>query len=123
MIVINWESIDIEYDARHGGSKYYYIAYSEGGYLVYKEYPAFCEQDAIDLFADWIVDNAPGYIPSDDRIAELRAGAIKDGRDDDESYINDFYMRAGNDSHWIEMPSIMREVNEAEAQRLIKGEY
>ena len=120
MIVINRELIDIEYDARHGGSKYYYIAYIEGGYLVYKEYPSFCAQEAIDLFADWIVDNAPGFVPSEDYIAELRADAIKEDREDEEDYIRDFYMQAGNDSHWIEKPSVLCEVNEEEAQRLIE---
>jgi hypothetical protein len=88
------------------------FAYPLGSYYVYKEYPSFSEQDALDVLADWMVDNAPGYCPDDARIAELIADAQVDNRANDEEYVNDFYMRAGNDGHYIDIPALIETVSE-----------
>ena len=102
--IINSDSIDSEYDSRHGGSKYYRIGYPFGSFIVYKEYPSFSEQDALDTFADWAIDNAPGYCADERHIEELREDAIKHNRDDEDIYVDEYYIRAGNDSHYICMP-------------------
>lgn len=105
---VNYDCIDAD-DKR---PEYFIIRYVEGSYAVYKEYPAYCEDNALDAFADFSRDRWPGFTPSPEYIEELRADAIADGHIDDgnggdEVYIEDFYMRAGNDGAWLEMPAAM----------------
>ena len=115
---INYDCIDPNDKDPH----YYIIRYIEGSYAVYSEYRDFSEADALDAFADYSRDAYPGYTPDDARIEELRADAIADGYVDrgngeDETYIEDFYVRAGNDSAWLETPEIIERVTLDEIDR------
>lgn len=116
--IVNFESIDREYDDRHGGVRYFWIRYPYFSFLVYKEYPSFWVGDAIDTLADYAAENARGIMGSVDGteieyVCSLRDDAIADGRESEE-YIEDFYMRAGNCGDYIEIPAMIEEISEKE---------
>ena len=90
-------------DVWHDGTGYVHlIRYIEGAYAVYTLRDNITE--ALDIFADYSRDALPGLTPDDDYIDELIAEAVKDKRDDPDDYVNDFYIRAGNDGAWLSMP-------------------
>lgn len=107
---INYDSIDPT--ERH--PRYYIIQYIESEYAVYREYPSYCIDDALDTFADWSREALPGLTPDPEYIADMQADARKDGREDEDFYVNDFYLRAGNDSEWLETPLAILEVTLAQ---------
>ena len=111
--IINAKNIDREYDEKHNGVSYYWIRYIDCSFLVGKEYPAYSIEDAIDSFADWQVDNALGLGAEESYLEELRSDATKDEKDSEE-YVDEYYMRAGNDSHYIRMPEVVEFITEKE---------
>lgn len=91
-------------DVWHDGTGYVHLLrYRHGAYAVYT-----CRNDAgeaMDIFADYSRDALPGFTPDDGYIDELIADAVRDGHGDNpEAYVDDFFMRAGNDGGWIDMP-------------------
>lgn len=118
--IANFSAID--FDEKKEKRRYFRIGFPLGNFgvyfYVYKEYPAFTEQDAIDTFADYAIGAAPGYCLADNdaHILELRADAIADGCSDPDQYVDEYYMRAGNDSHYILMSTCIDEISEAELE-------
>ena len=102
---------------------YFWMRYEYGSYLVGKDGGIGCAQDAMDELADWLPDHAPGYIPDDETIADLMKQARDDGRDDDEMYVEERYIRAGNDSHWTEMPVAIEEIREDELIEMLYARH
>jgi len=122
--IINADCVDRDSPVRYPVG-YFWIRYDGISFLVGKEYPAFTAQDALDTLADWAPDegHAPGLMPSEERIAELMADARKDGREDEEAYVEDYYTRAGNASEWIETPAMIEELSELELLDYLKTQH
>lgn len=120
--IVNWKSLDRK--EKLDRMFFYLIGFPSGNfgciYAIYKEYPKYSEQDAMDTFADWQVNNANGFGLSKKYEEELIEGARKDNRDEYE-YIEESYIRAGNDGHYIEIPSYIEEISFQELKEKYHG--
>ena len=112
-------------DAEDKTKRFYVIGGQGYMYAVYKEYPRYSGQDALDCLSDYAAENAPGLMGSidgeeTDYVRELRADGIAEGYDNDgDGYIGDYYTRAGNCGDWIENPAVIELLTAEE----IKAKY